>query len=102
MTEERKAKIVEIFVSHEDEKGFGCGMEFTEVFMDMEDGHKQAILAASQALISKMLKKFMEEDDTLLHKLSIIETVSDMDIAAATEDAANFLDRCVKGCGGKM
>ena len=60
MTEERKAKIVEIFVSHEDEKGFGCGMEFTDVFMDMEDGHKQAILAAAQALMSNILKKFME------------------------------------------
>ena len=91
MTEERKAKIVEIFVSHEDEKGFGCGMEFTDVFMDMEDGHKQAILAAAQALMSNILKKFMEEDDTL----------PDMDIEAATEDAANFLDRCIKGYGGK-
>lgn len=91
MAEERKAKIVEIFVSHEDEKGFGCGMEFTDVFMDMEDGHKQAILAAAQALMSNILKKFMEEDDTL----------PDMDIEAATEDAANFLDRCVKGYGGK-
>ena len=91
MTEERKAKIVEIFVSHEDEKGFGCGMEFTDVFMDMEDGHKQAILAAAQALMSNILKKFMEEDDTL----------PDTDIEAATEDAANFLDRCIKGYGGK-
>ena len=92
MAEERKAKIVEIFVSHEDEKGFGCGMEFTDVFMDMEDEHQQAILVAAQALMSNILKKFMEEDDTL----------PDMDIEAATEDAANFLDRCIKGYGGKM
>ena len=83
-----KISICEIFISYTEGEGMGCGLEFSDKFMDMSDDHKRAVVVAMVSTIQSFVDATFEEVPPVIED--------------ATNDATNFLDRCVKEHGGRL
>ncbi len=73
-----------------DEHGTACGMSFGDEFIAQDDDLKSTLVVA----MYNALTEFMEVG-------MMVDTREEF-MERATEDAANFLDRCVKKQGGRL
>ena len=67
-----------------------CGMSFGDEFIDQDDDLKSTLVVA----MYNALTEFME--------VGMMVDAREEFMERATEDAANFLDRCVKKQGGRL
>ena len=81
-------KICDIVFQMNDE-GAACGIQFSDEFMNQDEALQEAMVAAMHATVNN----FVERSGMVM---------KDDDIDMATQDAANFLDSCVKKQGGKI
>lgn len=81
-------RICDIVFQMNDE-GAACGIQFSDEFMAQDEELQGAMIDAMQATVNN----FVERSGMVM---------KDDDIEMATQDAANFLDSCVKRQGGKM
>ena len=91
-------KVCEVSISASTKDGVGCGLEFTKAFMEMPDEFKKVIIYA-------MLETIKAYKDDVFEELGgrDVHFVDDnKQVDQATEDASNFLDRCVKEHGGQL
>jgi hypothetical protein len=71
------------------DKGAACGIQFSDEFMAQDEEFQSAMIEAMQQAVNN----FVEQSSMAM---------KNDDIDMATQDAANFLDSCVKRQGGKM
>lgn len=86
-------KIAEFHVMFE-EHGMTCGISFDDEFIDQDDDLKSTLVVAMHSALTDFMEVGMVVDtreEFIMH-----------DEERATEDAANFLDRCVKKQGGRL
>lgn len=96
MADEQK-KMCEVFISASMDDGVGCGLEFTKAFMEMPDEFKKVIIYA-------MLETMRSYQEEVFEELGgkEVHLVDAEEVDQATEDASNFLERCVKEHGGRL
>ena len=82
-------KIAEFHVMF-DEQGMTCGMSFDDEFIDQDDDLKSTLVVAMHSALTEFMEVGM-----------MVDTREEF-MERATEDAANFLDRCVKKQGGRL
>ena len=80
-------KICDIVFQMNDE-GAACGIQFSDEFMNQDEALQEAMVAAMHTTINN----FVEHSGMVM---------KDDDIDEATQDAANFLDRCINEQKGK-
>jgi len=88
MADKETLRICDIVFQMSDE-GAACGIQFSDEFMAQSEELQGAMIDAMQATVNN----FVERSGMVM---------KDDDIEMATQDAANFLDSCVKRQGGKM
>lgn len=94
---DKQAKMCEVFISASMDDGVGCGLEFTKAFMEMPDEFKKVIIYA----MLETMRSYQEEAFEELGGRDV-HLVDAEEVDQATEDASNFLDRCVKEHGGRL
>lgn len=82
-------KIAEFHVMFE-EHGMTCGISFDDEFIDQDDDLKSTLVVAMHSALTEFMEVGM-----------MVDTREEF-MKRATEDAANFLDRCVKKQGGRL
>ena len=82
-------KIAEFHVMFE-EHGMTCGMSFGDEFIEQDDELKSVLVSAMHSALTEFIEVGM-----------MVDTREEF-MERATEDAANFLDRCVKKQGGRL
>ena len=82
-------KIAEFHVMFE-EHGMTCGISFGDEFIDQDDDLKSTLVVAMHSALTEFMEVGMMVD------------AREEFMKRATEDAANFLDRCVKKQGGRL
>ena len=88
MADKETLRICDIVFQMSDE-GAACGIQFSEEFMAQDEELQGAMIDAMQTTVNN----FVERSGMVM---------KDDDIEMATQDAANFLDSCVKKQGGKI
>ena len=88
MADKETLRICDIVFQMSDE-GAACGIQFSDEFMAQDEELQGAMIDAMQTTVNN----FVEQSGMVM---------KDDDIDMATQDAANFLDSCVKKQGGKM
>ena len=88
MADKETLRICDIVFQMSDE-GAACGIQFSDEFMAQDEELQGAMIDAMQTTVNN----FVERSSMIM---------KDDDIDMATQDAANFLDSCVKKQGGKM
>tara|TARA_A100000172_G_C2973157_1_gene86647 strand:+ start:33 stop:302 length:270 start_codon:yes stop_codon:yes gene_type:complete len=88
MADKETFRICDIVFEVNDE-GAACGIQFSEEFMNQDEALRSAMIVAMQTTVNN----FVERSSM---------TMEDEDVDAATQDAINFLDRCVKIQGGRF
>jgi hypothetical protein len=71
------------------DEGAACGIQFSDEFMVQDEEFQSAMVDAMQQAVNN----FVEQSSMAM---------KNDDIDMATQDAANFLDSCVKRQGGKL
>lgn len=94
---DNQKKMCEVFISASMDDGVGCGLEFTKAFMEMPDEFKKVIIYA----ILETMRSYQEEVFEELGGKEV-HLVDAKEVDQATEDASNFLERCVKAHGGRL
>lgn len=94
---DKQTKMCEVFISASMDDGVGCGLEFTKAFMEMPDEFKKVIIYA----MLETMRSYQEEAFEELGGRDV-HLVNAEEVDQATEDASNFLDRCVKEHGGRL
>lgn len=94
---DKQKKMCEVFISASMDDGVGCGLEFTKAFMEMPDEFKKVIIYA----MLETMRSYQEEAFEELGGRDV-HLVNAEEVDQATEDASNFLDRCVKEHGGRL
>lgn len=94
---DKQKKMCEVFISASMDDGVGCGLEFTKAFMEMPDEFKKVIIYA----MLETMRAYQEEAFEELGGRDV-HLVNAEEVDQATEDASNFLDRCVKEHGGRL
>jgi len=94
---DKQTKMCEVFISASMDDGVGCGLDFTKAFMEMPDEFKKVIIFA-------MLETMKQYKDDVLEELGgkDVHLVDAEEVDQATEDASDFLERCVKEHGGRL
>jgi len=94
---DKQKKMCEVFMSASMDDGVGCGLEFTKAFMEMPDEFKKVIIYA-------MLETMRSYQEEVFEELGgkEVHLVDAEEVDQATEDASNFLERCVKEHGGRL
>jgi|DEB0MinimDraft_6_1074348.scaffolds.fasta_scaffold01029_6 hypothetical protein len=94
---DKQKKMCEVFISASMDDGVGCGLEFTKAFMEMPDEFKKVIIYA-------MLETMRSYQEEVFEELGgkEVHLVDAEEVDQATEDASNFLERCVKEHGGRL
>jgi hypothetical protein len=94
---DKQKKMCEVFISASMDDGVGCGLEFTKAFMEMPDEFKKVIIYA-------MLETMRSYKEEVFEELGgkEVHLVDAEEVDQATEDASNFLERCVKEHGGRL
>lgn len=72
------------------EHGMTCGISFGDEFIDQDDDLKSTLVVAMHSALTEFMEVGM-----------MVDTREEF-MERATEDAANFLDRCVKKQGGRL
>ena len=88
MADKDTLRICDIVFQMSDE-GAACGIQFSDEFMAQDEELQGAMIDAMQTTVNNFVERsgmVMKEDD----------------IDMATQDAANFLDSCIKKQGGKI
>jgi ribosomal protein L16/L10AE len=67
-----------------------CGISFGDEFIDQDDDLKSTLVVAMHSALTEFMEVGM-----------MVDTREEF-MERATEDAANFLDRCVKKQGGRL
>ena len=88
MADKETLRICDIVFQMNDE-GAACGIQFSDEFMAQDEELQGAMIDAMQTTVNN----FVERSSMIM---------KDDDIDMATQDAANFLDSCIKKQGGKM
>ena len=88
MADKETLRICDIVFQMSDE-GAACGIQFSDEFMAQDEELQGAMIDAMQTTVNN----FVERSGMVM---------KDDDIDMATQDAANFLDSCVKRQGGKI
>ena len=88
MADKQTFRICDIVFEMNDE-GAACGIQFSDEFMAQDEELQGAMIDAMQTTVNN----FVERSGMVM---------KDDDIDMATQDAANFLDSCVKRQGGKI
>tara|TARA_R100000315_G_scaffold58038_1_gene32971 strand:+ start:335 stop:601 length:267 start_codon:yes stop_codon:yes gene_type:complete len=88
MADKETLRICDIVFQMSDE-GAACGIQFSDEFMAQDEELQGAMIDAMQTTVNN----FVERSGMVM---------KDDDIEMATQDAANFLDSCVKKQGGKI
>ena len=88
MADKDTLRICDIVFQMSDE-GAACGIQFSDEFMAQDEELQGAMIDAMQTTVNN----FVERSGMVM---------KDDDIDMATQDAANFLDSCVKRQGGKI
>ena len=88
MADKETLRICDIVFQMSDE-GAACGIQFSDEFMAQDEELQGAMIDAMQTTVNN----FVERSSMIM---------KDDDIDMATQDAANFLDSCVKRQGGKI
>ena len=94
---DKQTKMCEVFISASMDDGVGCGLEFTKAFMEMPDEFKKVIIYA----MLETMRSYQEEAFEELGGRDV-HLVDAEEVDQATEDASNFLERCVKEHGGRL
>lgn len=94
---DKQTKMCEVFISASMDDGVGCGLEFTKAFMEMPDEFKKVIIYA----MLETMRSYQEEAFEELGGRDV-HLVNAEEVDQATEDASNFLERCVKEHGGRL
>ena len=94
---DKQKKMCEVFISASMDDGVGCGLEFTKAFMEMPDEFKKVIIYA----MLETMRSYQEEAFEELGGRDV-HLVDAEEVDQATEDASNFLERCVKEHGGRL
>ena len=87
MADKQTFRICDIVFEVNDE-GAACGIQFSEEFMNQDEALQSAMIVAMQTTVNNFVASGL--------------TMEDEDVDAATQDAINFLDRCVKIQGGRF
>ena len=90
MADKQTFRICDIVFEMNDE-GAACGIQFSDEFMNQPEALQNAMIVAMQATVNN----FVERSNTTTED-------EDEDVDAATQDAINFLDGCVKKQGGRL
>lgn len=88
MADRETLRICDIVFQMSDE-GAACGIQFSDEFMAQDEELQGAMIDAMQTTVNN----FVERSSMIM---------KDDDIDMATQDAANFLDSCIKKQGGKI
>ena len=90
MADKQTFRICDIVFEMNDE-GAACGIQFSDEFMNQPEALQNAMIVAMQATVNNFVERsnMTTEDE-------------DEDVDAATQDAINFLDGCVKKQGGRL
>ena len=88
MADKETLRICDIVFQMNDE-GAACGIQFSDEFMAQDEELQGAMIDAMLTTVNN----FVERSSMIM---------KDDDIDMATQDAANFLDSCIKKQGGKM
>ena len=90
MADKETFRICDIVFEVNDE-GAACGIQFSDEFMNQPEALQNAMIVAMQATVNNFVERsnMTTEDE-------------DEDVDAATQDAINFLDGCVKKQGGRL
>lgn len=88
MADKDTLRICDIVFQMSDE-GAACGIQFSDEFMAQDEELQGAMIDAMQTTVNN----FVERSGMVM---------KDDDIDMATQDAANFLDSCIKKQGGKI
>ena len=88
MADKETLRICDIVFQMSDE-GAACGIQFSDEFMAQDEELQGAMIDAMQTTVNN----FVERSGMVM---------KDDDIDMATQDAANFLDSCIKKQGGKL
>ena len=90
MADKETFRICDIVFEVNDE-GAACGIQFSEEFMNQDEALQSAMIVAMQTTVNNFVgRSNMTTED------------EDEDVDAATQDAINFLDGCVKKQGGRF
>ena len=90
MADKQTFRICDIVFEMNDE-GAACGIQFSDEFMNQPEALQNAMIVAMQTTVNNFVERsnMTTEDE-------------DEDVDAATQDAINFLDGCVKKQGGRL
>ena len=88
MADKDTLRICDIVFQMSDE-GAACGIQFSDEFMAQDEELQGVMIDAMQTTVNN----FVERSGMVM---------KDDDIDMATQDAANFLDSCIKKQGGKI
>ena len=90
MADKQTFRICDIVFEMNDE-GAACGIQFSDEFMNQPEALQNAMVVAMQTTVNNFVERsnMTTEDE-------------DEDVDAATQDAINFLDGCVKKQGGRF
>ena len=90
MADKQTFRICDIVFEMNDE-GAACGIQFSDEFMNQPEALQNAMVVAMQTTVNNFVERsnMTTEDE-------------DEDVDAATQDAINFLDGCVKKQGGRL
>ena len=90
MADKQTFRICDI-VFHMNDEGAACGIQFSDEFMNQPEALQNAMVVAMQTTVNNFVERsnMTTEDE-------------DEDVDAATQDAINFLDGCVKKQGGRL
>ena len=90
MADKQTFRICDIVFQMSDE-GAACGIQFSDEFMNQPEALQNAMVVAMQTTVNNFVERsnMTTEDE-------------DEDVDAATQDAINFLDGCVKKQGGRF
>ena len=89
---DKQIKVCEVHVSIVEGEGIGCELDFTKAFIEMSDWCKKLVAHA----LCETMQSY--KDEVVGGDIELLEEEVDQ----ATEDASNFLDRCVKEHGGRL
>ena len=99
MADKETFRICDIVFEVNDE-GAACGIQFSEEFMNQDEALQSAMIVAMQTTVNNFVGRSnmtTEDEDDVTNALATALAVD-----TATQDAINFLDRCVKIQGGRF
>ena len=92
MADKQTFRICDIVFEMNDE-GAACGIQFSDEFMNQPEALQNAMIVAMQTTVNNFVER---------SNMTTEDEDEDEDVDAATQDAINFLDGCVKKQGGRL